>query len=464
MKELAVYVDINSPVPAYEQIYLFIRNEIFSGNIKKGTVLPSSRALAEYLQLSRSTVLMAYDQLIAEGYIEPSPRKGYYVLELEGGFGGLADKFYQEEEEFPEEEYRIDFSPDGIETGHFPYNEWRRIMRQVLTPENSELFNSGDARGDEGLRRLIGEYLMESRGVKARPSHIILGAGNESLLMIINMLLEGGSVFGMENPAYRKSYKLITSLGRRVVPVEVDSGGMVISELEKSGAAVAYVTPSHQYPTGAVMNIKRRLELLAWVEAKKGRYIIEDDYDSEFRYKGRPIPALQGNDGGERVIYIGTFSKSLSPAMRISYMVLPDSLYKRYAESCSFFSNTVSRIEQRAVELFIRDGGFGRHLGRMRKIYKNKHDVMLACLKKWKNTAVSGENAGAHMLAHIGNGMSGPEMAGLAASCGIRVYPLDEYYIDGKAGERGVILLGYARLDAVTIERGMAELGELWGL
>lgn len=465
MKELAVYVDTGSDVPAYEQIYSFIRDEIVNGTIKKGAALPSSRALAEHLQFSRSTVLLAYEQLIAEGYIEPAPRRGYYVLGPDNDFrGGKNAAVFEKPDEKPAKEYRIDFSPDGIETEHFPYNEWRRIMRQVVTPENRELFNSGDARGDEGLRQVISEYLMESRRVRANPSRIVLGAGNESLLMIVSTLLDRQSVFGMENPAYRKSYMLIRSLGRTIVPVGMDAGGMLIPGLEASGAEIAYVTPSHQYPTGTVMSIQRRMELLAWARAKEGRYIIEDDYDSEFRYKGKPIPALQGNGGEDQVIYIGTFSKSLSPALRISYMVLPGDLYAKYAQNGSFFSNTVSRIDQKAVELFIREGGFGRHLSRMRKIYKNKHDVMLSCLRRWKNTSVSGENAGAHMLVRIDNAMSGRELAELADENGMKVYPLSQYYIDGSGADDAAILLGYAKLDAGTIEKGLCELGGIWGL
>lgn len=465
MKELAVYVDTNSRVPAYEQIYTFIRDEIIQGNIKKGAKLPSSRALAEYLQFSRSTVLMAYEQLIAEGYIEPSSKKGYYVLEIEKDFKGANPVLEDDEDDGkPSGEYAIDFSPDGIETEHFPYNEWRRIMRQVVAVENQELFNSGDSRGDMGLRRVISEYLMESRRVKASPSRIVLGAGNENLMMIINMLIDGESIFGMENPAYPKSYMLLKGFGRRIAPVEMDGSGMLVSKLEESGADIAYVTPSHQYPTGTVMSIKRRMELLGWARAKEGRYIIEDDYDSEFRYKGKPIPALQGNDGEDKVIYIGTFSKSLSPAMRISYMALPKALYKKYLRDGAYLSNTVSRIDQKALEIFIREGGFGRHLCRMRKIYKNKHDVMLACLKKWKNTYVSGENAGAHMLVSINNGMSSREMARLAGENGIKVYPLDTYYIE-EGNTRGTgILLGYARLGARQIEKGLSELARIWGL
>lgn len=464
MKELAVFIDNNSDVPAYEQIYRYIREEIKSGGIKTGEALPSSRALAEYLQFSRSTILMAYDQLVAEGYIESIPRKGYFAMEIDSEFGV---KEVKTSEINPKTEgginCRINFSPDGIEAGNFPYKEWKRIIRQVIGPDNAWLFNSGDSRGDEGLREVIAQYLRKSRGVRADAEHIILGAGNESLLMIINMITDRDSVFAMENPAYIKSFKLISGFGRKVVPVKMDDNGMMVDRLEKTEADIAYVTPSHQYPLGTIMGIRRRLELLNWAAHGVKRYIIEDDYDSEFRYKGKPIPSLQGNDSDGKVIYIGTFSKSISPAMRISYMVLPDKLYSKYMEISGFYSNTVSRIDQKAVEIFIKSGEYERHLNRMRKIYKNKHDVMLSELKNWKFTKVSGENSGAHMILHVSNGMSEKELVELAADSGIRVYPLSSYYIGVPDYTIPAVLLGYAQLGADEIIKGIRILGKAWG-
>lgn len=463
MKELAVFIDNNSSVPAYEQIYMYIREEIKSGRLKCGDSLPSSRALAEYLQFSRSTILMAYDQLVAEGYIESVPQKGYYVMQMDGDFSGDVHENVQEggHTDRPDR-YDIVFSPDGIETSKFPYIEWRRISRQVFEPENEELFNSGEAQGDEGLREVVADYLMKSRGARADAEHIILGSGNENLLMIINMIIDTESVFAMENPAYMKSYKLIRGMGRKIVPVSMDEDGIAVSELEKTGASIAYVTPSHQYPLGTIMGIRRRLELIAWARKKDDRYIIEDDYDSEFRYKGKPIPALQGNDDAGKVIYIGTFSKSISPAIRISYMVLPEQLYIRYLKIKSFCSNTVSRIDQKTVEIFIRSGGYERHLNRMRKIYKAKHDIMLGELREWKNTYVSGENSGAHMVLKIDNGMDESMLVRLAADNGIKVYPLADYYIDGADYDTPSVLLGYARLDENEIIKGLGILKKIW--
>lgn len=461
MKELAIFVDTTLGVPAYEQIYSYIKEEIINGRLSKGTKLPSTRELADYMQFSRSTILMAYDQLIAEGYIESRSRCGYFVTEVEKGFDVGNVKNRREKKESTQNKYETDFSPDGIEENFFPYNEWRRLGHQVVVSDNSELLNSGDPRGDIGLRRQIAKYLGESRGVRTDEEHIVLGAGNESILTVISMLV-GKVPFAMENPVYGKSYRIIENLGHDVRMVGIDESGIDVNELESTAADVVYVTPSHQYPLGTVMSISRRLELLEWACRKDGRYIIEDDYDSEFRYKGKPIPSLQGNDHNGKVIYIGTFSKSISPALRISYMVIPDSLHGKYEELSAFMGNTVSRIDQKTVELFMKTGGFERHLNRMRKIYKNKHEVMLTELKKWSRTTVSGENAGAHMLVHIDNGKNENELVESAAKAGIRVYPLSTYYKGTPDYKIPTVILGYARLSREQIEKGLTKLREIW--
>ncbi len=464
MKELAVFLDNSLKVPIYEQIYIYIRDEILAFHIKAGTRLPSSRALSSYLQISRSTVLMAYDQLIAEGYIESITKKGYYVLETEKSFemdgeNELKDKLEPEKNE----KYTMIFSPDGIEASYFPTLEWKRITRSVFDSESKEIFNSGDPRGDVGLRRLLAKYLRESRGVKANPENIILGAGNETLLMILSILLKD-STYAMEDPTYKKSYHILKDLGSKVVPVPMDQNGMDIKALVDSKAEVAYVTPSHQYPLGIVMSIRRRMELLTWAQKQEERYIIEDDYDSEFRYKGKPIPSLQGKDIYGKVIYMGTFSKSISPAVRIAYMVLPDDLYVRYQKRLFYCNNTVSRLDQKLVELFIESGGYDKHLNRMRTIYKNKHDSMLLELRAWENIEIFGENAGAHMLIQINNGMSEIELIKKAKQAHIKVYGLSDYYITQYNEKVPVIILGYAKLNVEKIIEGLKILKKVWNI
>lgn len=465
--ELFVYIDSELKCPIYEQIYNFIKNEIKSGRLKAGQILPSSRAMAVNLQISRSTVILAYDQLVAEGYIESIPRKGYCVMEIDKSFASAIKKEKLESTHIlkPERKYDIVFSPDGIESRNFPMNEWRRISRQIFTEENAELFNSGNPMGDAGLRKQLSKYLLEARGVNAGYERIIIGAGYESLLQILNMIFDRQEIFAMENPAYIKSYSLIKKMGRKIVPVSMDEYGIKIDELEKSGANIAYVTPSHQYPLGIVMPIRRRMELLDWANREQNRYIIEDDYDSELRYKGKPIPSLQGSDAQDKVIYTGTFSKSISPAIRMGYMILPKSLFEAYM-GIKFFGNTVSRIDQRLVEEFMAAGSFERHLNSMRKIYKNKHDVILAKIKGWRNTRVSGENAGAHILLTITNGMMEKELTKKAADAGIKVYPLLDYYIEASdlVKREPTIIIGYARLGEEEIVKGLEILKEQWKL
>lgn len=464
MKELSVFIDINSKMPAYEQIYTFIKEEIMNGHLKAGETLPSSRALAESLQFSRSTILMAYDQLTAEGYIETRPQRGCYVMEVEGGFRKNEDITKTFETPKSTKRYNIDFSPVGIETDNFPFNEWRKIARHVFLDENTEILNSGDPRGDLKLRECIAKYLRDSRGVRADADRIILGSGYENLLMILNFILEEKSVFAMENPVYPKAYRLIGNLGRKIIPVELDEYGMSVDKLEGTQANIAYVTPSHQYPMGIVMSVGRRQELLQWAYKQQERYIIEDDYDSEFRYRGKPVPALQGIDTQDRVIYIGTFSKSISPAIRMSYMVLPSKLMEKYYGVINFCSNTVSRIDQKMVQIFMESGGFERHLNRMRTMYRNKHAVMLAEVKTWKNTDIFGENAGAHMVVKIKNGMSEKELVEKAENAGVKVYPLKDCYIGERKNMTPVIMLGYAKLNAETMESGLKILKNEWNV
>lgn len=465
MRELTVFIDSNSKIPVYEQIYTYIKKEITNGHLVTGEALPSSRSLAESLQISRSTVLMAYDQLLAEGYIETKPQKGYYVMEIEKGFGNNDVQEEKVSKKDEKKKFLIDFSPVGIETNNFPYNEWRKISRQIYAPENADLFDKGDIRGDYTLRKNISDYLRKSRGVNASPEMIVITAGHECALMMLNFLLDKGE-FAMENPAYSKVYKTLEMYGRKVIPINLDEYGIDMEQLEKSNANIVYVTPSHQYPMGIVMSAGRRHELLQWAMKGSSRYIIEDDYDSEFRYRGKPIPALQGIDTSEKVIYIGTFSKSISPGLRMSYMVLPHRLMTHFMEKFSFCSNTVSATDQRMVAMFMESGGFERHLGRMRNIYKNKHSAMLSELKTWENVEIMGENAGAHMLLKVRNGMTENELIRKAEEADIRVYALSDCYIDAdcKANTDSIVILGYAKLDDITIIRGLSILKKQWRL
>ena len=385
MMEITMYeltIDLNSKSPLYEQIYEFIKEEIKSRRIECKTKLPSTRALAEHLQISRSTVDMAYTQLISEGYIESVPYKGYYVSEVSllYNFRGTDEKIDIKDEEEDKTDV-IDFSPWGIDLDNFPFNTWRKISKNLLSSNNKNLFVAGNSRGEFELRKTLASYLYEARGVHCSPDKIILGAGNEYLLMLLNQLMEMKPVIAMENPTYLQAYSVFKKNGNQIIPITMDKNGMMARELRKSNANIAYVMPSHQFPMGTVMPIKRRIELLEWTNETDDRYIIEDDYDSEFRYKGKPIPALQGVDGSDKVIYMGTFSKSIAPSIRMSYMILPDKLLDDFNRNMSFYSQTVSKMDQLIINEFIKGGYFERHLNKMRSVYKSKHDLLISLFK-----------------------------------------------------------------------------------
>lgn len=464
MTELAISLDLHSKTPLYEQIYDYIREEIRRRQILPGERLPSSRALSSYLQVSRSTVELAYEQLVSEGYLESVPYRGYFVCEMEELYHieGMepAEQTFQEEKK---PEWRWDFAVSGIAPGGFPYNAWKKISREVLNDASPELFQLGDPQGEPGLREAIANYLHLARGVNCSPSQIIVGAGNDYLLMLLSVLFGEKKKIAMENPTYRSAFCCFESLGHEICPVPMDEAGMDRKALEASGAQIAYVMPAHQFPVGTVMPVKRRLSLLAWAAREEGRYLLEDDYDSEFRYKGKPIPALQGFDSAQRVIYLGTFSRAIAPSIRVSYMVLPESLMPVYRSKGKNFSATVSRTDQKILEVFMRDGYFERHLNRMRALYKTKHDLLLRQLRAFQDICtVSGEHAGVHVLLKLTNGLSAEQAARLAAEAGVKVYRLKDYYIGETGGKDDTVMIGYASMPEEEIPEACEVLLNAW--
>lgn len=515
MNSITLTLDSRDNRPLYEQIYEYIKQEIRTGKLLYDEKLPSTRSLAEYLQVSRSTVDLAYEQLAAEGYIEARPYRGYFVCHMEELYH-LPERENDEEisQEEQEKRFFVDFSTNAVDLREFPFDTWRRVYRKVFGIGGEKLFLPGAGQGDRELRMMLCRYLRSSRGVDCEPEQIIVGAGNDYLLMLLDKVLTtaeperadsaqgenpeqraateqraaSGRKIALENPTYKKAGRLFASMGYEICPVEMDQYGMRSDALEACGAKLAYVMPSHQFPTGTVMPIGRRMELLKWAAKKPGRYLIEDDYDSEFRYKGKPIPALQASDTQGSVIYIGTFSKSISPAIRVSYLVLPPVLMRYFQASCSYLASTVQRTEQAVLAEFIRGGYFERHLNRMRKVYRDKHDRMLELLKPFEcEFAIRGENAGLHLLLQDKRGRSEKELIESAAEHGIRVYGMEELRIGsnwctedkgvttGKGTEcasaadnqngssnAATILLGYGGLSIEEMEKGIQILAQLW--
>lgn len=467
MYDMTIRLRTDSDKCLYQQIYEHIRQEIREGKLLAGERLPSTRSLAEYLQVARSTVDYAYDQLLSEGYIEAKPYKGYFVCRLEGIFTMEQQEMTEPEVVRPDSQedgtqVQVDFSPYGIDMTGFPFGVWKRITKNILNDSNSELFAQGEPQGDYDLRMTISRYLHSSRGVNCRPEQIIVGAGNDYLLLLLEKILGRHVGIAMENPTYKRAYRIFQSFAYRIYTVDMDDKGMRADRLSGLPIRAAYVMPSHQYPTGAVMTIGRRAELLRWAEKEPDRYLIEDDYDSEFRYRGKPIPSLQSSDKRGKVIYIGTFSKAIAPAIRVSYMVLPESLLEVYRRDCSFYSCTVSRIDQRILNEFIRDGYFERHLNKMRMHYRAKHDLLLAELEPFKKAfTISGEDAGLHLLLTARGAVTEAQLLSAATEAGVKVYGMSENMVETDA-PKATILLGFGSVSEPEMKEGLHRLQKAW--
>lgn len=483
---LTISIDTKGKEPMYEQIYKHIREEIKNGNIPCGTKLPSGRGMAAHLEVSRNTIDMAYGQLLSEGYIESVPKKGYYVCALETLYmEGIKVKSEARDNDsiekqqragetadgkkagFPDTFYEVDFSPRGVDMDYFPYGKWRKLMKECLIDDNKELFLSGNHQGDEQLRKAVQDYLYQSRGVKCRLSQIIIGAGSDYMLLLLSRIFNRQVPVAMENPAYKQAYTIFKSVGYPITPIEMDEQGIRVDVLEQTDAQLVYVTPSHHFPLGTVMSASRKQQLLTWADKEEERYIIEDDYDSEFRYFGKPIPALQSEDPFGKVIYVGTLSKAIAPGIRMSYMVLPEKMIEQYLQTAGFYFSTVSRIDQNVICQFFLQGHFERHLNRMRKIYKTKHDILLQELKKsGLPVRITGESAGLHLLLQFGETVSNAaeieeELVDKAGKQGVRVYALSDYYIK-EVKRKPTILIGFARLKESEIIDGVKRLTRAW--
>lgn len=469
MTELMIPLENDSEKPLYQQIYEYIRRQIADGKISCGEKLPSTRLLAKHLLLSRSTVELAYEQLLAEGYIEAQPCRGYFASDISKLYLDTRQGQEMQRQDFSREEkqvdYKVVFSPDGSEMGYFPYGAWRKISRELLSGDNPSLFLSGEAAGERELREAICKYLYQARGVNAFPGQVVVGAGNEYLLILLAQVLGEKKRVAMENPTYLQAYHTFFNMRYKVYALGMDEGGICMEEVRKVNPDIVYAMPSHQFPMGTLMPMKRRLELLNWAAEGEERYIIEDDHDSEFRYKGKPIPSLQGNDRDGSVIYIGTFSRSISPSLRVSYMVLPEKLLERYNRNCGFYASTVPKEQQLKLAAFFDQGYFERYLNRMRGVYKGKHDYFLGLLKKapWVHRFY-GDNAGMHLLVEVESSLPQEDIVKKAKERGVLVYTLEEYQIPGsvlKIKEYPTLLLGYGALSEKQMQYGVEVLGEI---
>lgn len=394
-----------------EYLYNSIKTQILDGTLTANEKLPSKRNLAANLGLSVITVQNAYGQLISEGYIYSIEKKGFFVTDLNLDF---EKKFIQQNKiiqpkniklsETEKTDFFADFSSNSTSYEKFPFSQWSHIMRQVLNSGDKKLLERISVKGVYELRFAISKYLKEFRNMQISPEQIIIGSGTESLYSMVVQLLGKENLFAVENPGFKKVYKVFNLNGAKVIPLKIDECGINIESLNKTNANVVHLSPSHHFPTGIVMPVKRRKELLSWILEGKNRYIIEDDYDSEFRFNGKPLDTLQNEDISGRVIYINTFSKTISPSFRISFMVLPENMIPEFDKKFSFLTNPVSSFEQFTLSEFILQGYFSKHIIRMKNYYRNLRNSLISELVKSRISAFSTifeEESGLHFLLKV---------------------------------------------------------------
>ncbi|ALX48622.1 PLP-dependent aminotransferase family protein [Lentibacillus amyloliquefaciens] len=451
---------LNESSPKYKQIYEQFKSFIEQGNVKADEQLPSIRQLAESLHVSRNTTLTAYNQLVAEGYIRGEGRKGYFVNPLELSLSQESPILPNKKRVRKEESVRIDFRTDAVDGSHFPLKIWRRIANQVLTLPES--FRYGEPFGEVSLREQIAAYLLQSRGVRTDADAIMVGSSTQQMLINLGHILKKDySGIIVEDPGFDGAREAFQFHDFSLEYLPVYATGADLSQLKQMDSGLIYVTPSHHSPYGVSMSIQQRQTLIGWANKVQG-YIIEDDYDSEFRYTGRPFPALASIDS-TRVIYLGNFSKSFLPGLRLSYMVLPQRLLNRYKREFLSFESSTSLFSQLTMARFMENGEWNRHIKRMRLVYKRKMEHLVSLLKKHFGQSISiiGEQSGLYILIKINLECSEEWLIERAHHYGVKVRPTSIYFIKNYP-DKPMIKLGFSGLSYDEIELGVNLLRKAW--
>ena len=451
----------------YEYLYKQIKKDILSFNLSAGEKLPSKRALAKNLNISTITVENAYAQLMAEGYIYSVPKSGFYVSDISRGKAPAKDERQKTDiiENYTPDHF-ADFVNNSTQSNNFPFSIWTKIMREIMSDMSEKLMVRSPSSGVPELRQAISDYLYQFRGIDVEPEQIIVGAGTEYLYGLIIQLLGQDKTYAIEDPGYQKISKIYSANKVKSVHIGMDESGIDIPTLEASEADILHISPSHHFPTGIVTPISRRYEILSWASKSPDRYIIEDDYDSEFRLLGKPIPSLQSIDVLNKVIYMNTFSKSLSSTIRISYMVLPKPLIAKYNKELSFYSCTVSNFEQYTLARFIEGGHLEKHINRMRNYYRGQRDAILEAIKSQPNffkTTIKEENSGLHFLLEVDTALSDEALIKKAKAKGINISCLSQYYHREEQAKEHTIIINYSGLNKSNTPEAINKLySSLW--
>ncbi|MGN0806658.1 MAG: PLP-dependent aminotransferase family protein [Candidatus Coproplasma sp.] len=434
----------------YYSLYYNIREDILHGNLKAGERLPGKRTLAEHLAVSVITVQTAYEQLLAEGYILSEERKGYFVAEV--NVGESADAVVPESMEPPKKEYDLDLTTGRAPAELFPFSVWAKLMRKTLSDEGEHLLERVPCDGSPRLKAAIAAYLYRFRGFKVDPRYIVVGAGAEYLYGVIVQLLGRDKPYAVENPGYGRVPNTYRLNGARCTFVDVGDKGVDIGEVERSNACALHISPAHQYPTGAVMPVPNRSRLLSWAQSVNA-YIIEDDYDSEFRLSGKPLQTMAAMNG-ERVIYINTFSKTLAPSMRMGYMVLPPQLYTTYLRLYSQTANVVPLFEQLTLAAMLDGGYFERHVNRLKNYYRGIRGELIGLIERLPfEKRIIETGGGLHLTLRLPDFASDGDIKAKAAELGINVKCLSDYLFTPAKKYSNVAVINYSSVTSDKIDK-----------
>ena len=479
--DLAIALDNNTAIPLHQQLYEELRRAILSGRLLPRQRIPSTRSLAKSLGISRTTVTSCYEQLLSEGYLETIVGSGTYVcaqlpddllhstpvesvqktvlpIQLSKYAARLAD---MDTSLMSEPDLQISFRYGRPAFDHFPMQTWRKLLSRHCRENSTWLDYATDALGYKPLREAIARYLSRSRAVQCEPEQVIITNGTQqALYLIMRLSIELGDAIALEDPGYLSARRIFLSQGAKLLPIRVDESGLVVKDLAKyanESIKLVYVTPSHQFPTGAILSLPRRLELLAWAQ-QNSAMIIEDDYDSEYRYGDRPIPALQGLAQTDSVLYIGTFSKVLFPSLRIGYLVLPQSLIALFARAKWLSDRSLPSLEQQVLTDFIEQGHLESHIRKMRSLYDLRRQALVQALKAnfGEKAKILGEKAGLHLMVRLQTHLTDEEIIQRAARVGVGMMSAQPSYLNANCA--GEFIFGYSELTQQQIQQGISRL------
>lgn len=476
---LRITIDNADPDPAYQQVYRQLRKAILGGELSPGSRLPSSRLAARESAIARVTIVRAYEQLIAEGFIESQVGAGTFVAAQLPKIEEPAQKAYHPvlttwgqrvisinhtgERGADSTRPEIDFGFGRSFAEKFPYDIWRRLLGRYLSTDDAMLSRYGSAAGYYPLRQAVADYLIRARGVRCTPDDVVIVSGAQQAIDILSrLLLNPGDEVVVETPGYRDAFALFRLHQAKLVGLPVDNQGLPVDRIPKNcRARLVFATPSHQFPKGGTMPLARRLALLAWAREREA-VVIEDDYDGDLRYEGGSLAALEGLDEDGRVVYLGTFSKVLFPALRLGYLVLPHALAAPFVQAKELVDRGAPTLTQAAVADFLAEGHFERHLRHLRHLYGEKRAALAAALDEYLGGRVrySPVAAGLHVMLYANTHLDEARLVRDAAARGVRVYAGAPYHLERPAPPS--ILLGFSGLNEDEIAEGVYRLAAAW--